>query len=164
MCVHTLRLMRSPGSAWLVLTLWFIYVIVITVQCMIPTAPSNGNLGTITSRAEGATVVFECDPGYIPVGEMPTTCMADMTWNPDPSSYLCSPLLTSPPPVDCGVPDPPVNGSFVGSLTDTTEDSIVFYKCDHGLFPMQNLSSVCGGDGMWNPNPRDQSCTPKQCM
>ena len=133
------------------------------VQCMNITAPSNGVLGPVTSRAEGSTVTFQCNDGFIPTGEMTTTCMADMTWNPDPGSVVCSPLFTSPPPVDCGVPDPPVNGSFVGSIEDTSEGSMIFYKCNDSLFPIGNLPSTCGSNGMWNPNPMDQRCTTEQC-
>ena len=62
-----------------------------------------------------------------------------LTWNLDPGSFVCSPMLTLRPPVDCGVPDPPVNGSFVGAIEDTSEDSMIFYRCNDGLFPMGNL-------------------------
>ena len=134
-----------------------------TGACPLPTNPVNGTIGPVTSRAVGATVTFQCNDGFIPTGEMTTTCMADMTWNIDPGSFVCSPMLTLRPPVDCGVPDPPVNGSFVGSIEATVENSMIFYRCDDGLFPMINLSSTCDSNGMWNPNPRDQSCTTEQC-
>lgn len=140
------------------------YNTTITVRCEKPTAPSNGDLDTVTSTTEGATVTFQCNPGYTPTGEMNTTCMADLTWNPEPDSFVCSPLFTHPPPVDCGVPDPPVNGSFVVSLADTTQNSVIFYRCDEGLFPMGDLPSICNASGVWNPNPRDQFCATEQCM
>lgn len=133
-----------------------------TVQCENPTAPVNGDFDTVTSRFEGSIVTFECDPGYMSTEEMSTMCMADMTWSPDPSSFVCSPIVTIPPPVDCGIPDPPVNGSLLGSI-NTTEDSMIFYRCNEGLFPMGNLPSVCGGNGVWKPNPRDQCCVTEQC-
>ena len=67
----------------------------------------------------------------------------------------CSPASV----IDCGTP------SFAGSVavesfSSTTVGSDIFYKCQSGLLPEGRKNSVCGGDGMWNPDPRSL-CTGK---
>ena len=62
------------------------------------------------------------------------------------------------PIVDCGYPDPPVNGSFGGDITSTVEGSEITYQCDDGLTPEGTMTAVCGEDGEWRPNPGDVEC------
>ena len=61
------------------------------------------------------------------------------------------------PPVDCGPPDNPQNGSVV-NYTDTTDGSEVFYSCNPGLVPVMGMRAVCTGNG-WSPNPANLSCS-----
>ena len=66
-------------------------------------------------------------------------------------------LISSSPPVDCGLPGNPRNGT-VTSYTGTTNGSVAFYSCDPGLVPEGRMRAVCTGNG-WSPNPADLSCT-----
>ena len=67
-------------------------------------------------------------------------------------------VLFLSPIVDCGDPDPPVNGSFGGDITSTVEGSEITYQCDDGLAPEGTMTAVCGQDGEWRPNPGDVEC------
>ena len=68
-----------------------------------------------------------------------------------------SKFLFYSPPVDCGSPCSPQNGS-VTSYTGTTNGSLAFYSCDPGLVPVMGMRAVCTGNG-WSPNPADLSCS-----
>ena len=60
----------------------------------------------------------------------------------------------------CGVPSPPVNGSIVGVVRNTSEvRTVIQYRCDEGLFPMGNLPSECSDEGIWRPDPAELMCT-----
>ena len=61
------------------------------------------------------------------------------------------------PPVDCGSPVTPQNGS-VANYTGTTNGSAAFFSCNPGLVPIGRMRAVCTGNG-WSPNPADLSCT-----
>ena len=55
-------------------------------------------------------------------------------------------LLSS---VDCGSPQPPVNGLVV-EIASMREGSEVIFQC--------NASAVCSRDGRWSPDPGQQVC------
>ena len=62
--------------------------------------------------------------------------------------------------VSCGPP------SFAGRVnvepvTSTTVGSEIHYQCQTGLLPEGNITSVCGGDGRWNPDPATLMCEGK---
>ena len=62
--------------------------------------------------------------------------------------------------VSCGTP------SFASHvdlepITSTTVTSEIVYQCQSGLLPEGNMTSVCGEDGMWNPNPATLMCKGK---
>ena len=62
--------------------------------------------------------------------------------------------------VSCGTP------SFAGRIdvepvTSTTVGSEIVYWCQSGLLPDGNITSVCGGDGRWNPDPATLLCEGK---
>ena len=59
--------------------------------------------------------------------------------------------------MSCGTP------SFAGRvdvepIISTTVGSEIVYKCQSGLLPDGNITSVCGGDGRWNPDPATLLC------
>ena len=60
-----------------------------SVSCGDPTPPSNGSIGDYENTAEGTEVIYQCDYGLIPGGEMMTTCLANGTWSPDPAELEC---------------------------------------------------------------------------
>ena len=47
-----------------------------------------------TNTTEGSVVVFQCDPGFVPEGEMTAACGSDGQWTPNPGSITCSPVPT----------------------------------------------------------------------
>ena len=64
------------------------------------------------------------------------------------------------PAGDCGAPPPPVNGA-VQPHTNTTEGSVVVFKCDPGFVSEGVMIAVCGSDGQWTPNPGGVTCSPR---
>ena len=44
-----------------------------------------------TNTTEGSVVVFQCDPGFVPEGEMTAVCGSDGQWTPNPGGVTCSP-------------------------------------------------------------------------
>ena len=60
---------------------------------------------------------------------------------------------------NCGAPPPPVNGSLLQPHT-TTEGSVVVFQCNPGFVPEGEMTTVCGRDGQWSPNPGGVTCSP----
>ena len=60
--------------------------------------------------------------------------------------------------VNCGVPDPPVNGT-VDTPDHTREGSSVDYRCDDGFRPSANFTSICDNTTLWIPPPQSHICT-----
>ena len=52
--------------------------------------------------------------------------------------------------VNCGSPQPPVNG-MVTNITSTLEGSEVTFQCN-------TLTAICNRDGRWSPTPGKQVC------
>ena len=75
-------------------------------------------------------------------------------------NYLWDLITTA---VDCGAPQPPLNGT-VDTYSSTTEGSSITYHCNMGLFPVNKLVSVCSCTGQWTPNPTELSCTTELSM
>ena len=59
--------------------------------------------------------------------------------------------------VDCKAPGVPSNGTLE-SYFQTSEGSVVIYKCVHGLFPRERFKSVCTPAGTWEPDPTQLMC------
>ena len=62
--------------------------------------------------------------------------------------------------MSCGTP------SFAGRVdvepfNSTTVGSEVAYQCQSGLLPEGRMTSVCGGDRRWNPDPATLICKGK---
>ena len=62
--------------------------------------------------------------------------------------------------VSCGTPN------FAGRVdvepfSSTTVGSEIVYQCQSGLQPEGRMTSVCGGDGRWNPDPATLLCEGK---
>ena len=66
-----------------------------TVDCGAPPSPVNGSfLQPHTNTTEGSVAVFQCDPGFVPEGEMTAECGSDGQWTPNPRGVTCSPRPT----------------------------------------------------------------------
>ena len=59
------------------------------VNCSDPTVPVNGSIEEYQNTTEGAEIVFGCDLGHSPAGQMRATCASDGRWNPDPATLMC---------------------------------------------------------------------------
>ena len=71
-----------------------------TADCgPLPLPISGSLLQPHTNTTEGSMVVFQCDPGFVPEGEMTAVCGRDGQWNPNPRGVSCSqrPTPTSTP-------------------------------------------------------------------
>ena len=38
---------------------------------------------------EGSALLYQCNPGFGPVGEMTAVCAANGNWSPDPADVTC---------------------------------------------------------------------------
>ena len=38
------------------------------------------------------------------------------------------------------------------------EGAEIFFRCDPGFIPAENMTAVCGPDGRWNPDPARLVC------
>ena len=56
--------------------------------CGDPAPPPHGSIGLYNSTVEGTILIFKCDEGYTPTGEMTTTCTADGNWEPNPECVM----------------------------------------------------------------------------
>ena len=66
-----------------------------TVDCGAPPPPVNGSLlQPHTNTTDGSTVVFQCEPGFVPEGVMTAECGRDGRWTPNPGHVTCSPRPT----------------------------------------------------------------------
>ena len=86
---------HSPASSnQLILTLTSTHHSNSTVDCGTPPLPLNGSLLQLhTNTTEGSVVVFQCDPGFVPEGEMTAVCGRNGQWTPSPD-VTCSPRPT----------------------------------------------------------------------
>ena len=70
-------------------------VYVSSVDCGAPQPPANGFIKTVSSTLEGAVISFQCDQGFSPPEERPTSCVRDedtgsAVWEPNPAEQTCS--------------------------------------------------------------------------
>ena len=63
----------------------------LVVRCNEPVPPKNGQFVSGSRRTEGSEVVFMCNDGFLPSGEISAICRPDMIWVPDPGTFQCSP-------------------------------------------------------------------------
>ena len=65
--------------------------------CGAPPPPVSGSLlQPDTNTTEGSVMVFQCDPRFVPEGEMTAVCESDGQWTPNPGDVTCSPTPTQP--------------------------------------------------------------------
>ena len=79
--------------------LWFLIKLFCTnniaAKCMFPSPPHNGAI-TNFSDAEGvSTITFQCNDGFVPTGQVTSTCLADGSWELDPITLRCAALNRS---------------------------------------------------------------------
>ena len=64
------------------------------------------------------------------------------------------------PSVSCGTPTF-ARRVDIELFNSTTVGSQIVYQCQSGLLPEGRMTSVCGGDGRWNPDPTTLICKGK---
>ena len=63
--------------------------------CPVPSLSLAGYFANNISRAsEGEQLIFECNEGYLPIGQRVSLC-SNNTWNPDPPYIKCYKDLTA---------------------------------------------------------------------
>ena len=60
-----------------------------SVYCGVPRPPQNGTIVNYTSTVEGSALLYQCNPGFDPMGEMTAVCAANGSWSPDPADLTC---------------------------------------------------------------------------
>ena len=61
------------------------------------------------------------------------------------------------PPVNCGDPTPPSNGSIV-PYQNTTEGAVISFACDPMFVPSIKMTATFASNGMWTPDPHGHTC------
>ena len=121
------------------------------------------------STLEGSQIVFQCNPGFVPLQQMMSVC-ADGIWTPNPAELVCRGiwlycdclvvLVTCTCahlsyPADCGMPV--IANGFV-NYTTTVEGSTATYQCDTGLIPVGVMTAMCMENREWAPDPAEAGC------
>ena len=63
-------------------------------QLCVPLAPENGSIVAVPSTLGGAKILFRCNTGFVPTGNMTAVCTSDgvspnETWTPNPATLMC---------------------------------------------------------------------------
>ena len=61
----------------------------ILAGCGDPTPPANGSVIRFASAAVGSQLLYSCDPGFLPLELMNSTCAPDTGWSPNPAEFTC---------------------------------------------------------------------------
>ena len=64
------------------------------------------------------------------------------------------------PPVNCDMPDNPVNGS-IEPPQSTLTGSVIEFGCDPGFIPAERMTATCMLNGNWSPDPGTLVCNGK---
>ena len=142
------------------------------MDCGVPDSPINGTLGNYSNTEVGATVSFRCNEGFHPPDVRVSVCSDQGLWTPFPQEHNCrgkenhkwvlaieqaSCVII----VDCGVPDPPMNGTL-GNYSHTEVGATVQFWCNEGFHPPDTRDSVCSNQGVWIPLTQEHNCRGKK--
>ena len=59
-------------------------------NCGKPIVPINGFISPYQNTTEGSVIVFGCNSGFVPAGDMTAVCASDGRWSPDPATIVCT--------------------------------------------------------------------------
>ncbi|XP_052257236.1 sushi, von Willebrand factor type A, EGF and pentraxin domain-containing protein 1-like isoform X1 [Dreissena polymorpha] len=90
----------------------------------------------------GVTIQYECNLGYLIVGNTTRTCAQNAKWSG--SELVCK-------PISCGKPKGIDFGQIVGS--DFTLNNAISYVCDEGFELIGAAQSTCRETGKWQNDP-----------
>jgi len=113
------------------------------VQCSLPRNPENGN-ARFTALSYKSVVSYECNYGYMIVGNASRICGSDRSWSGlEPECHE----------INCG---PPGGGSLPNGWLEgsrTSMHSVVMFNCLEGMTLVGHKRTTCGPDGKWNNPP-----------
>ena len=121
------------------------------IQCGPPDDIQNGKRTTdcTTFRCQAT---YTCLPGFEARGERTRICQPDGTWTA--ALPVCD-------PVQCGLPENPVNGKAL--FSSVGYESSVSYECKYGYMIVGTSKMTCGPDRRWSgrqPECREINCGP----
>ena len=103
-----------------------------TADCGTLPPPINGFLlQSHTNTKEGSVVVFQCDPGFVPEGEMVAVCGSDGQWTPNPGGVTCSPRPTptfTQTPTQASIVTPSATPDFTTPGESQFQDPVQTYR------------------------------------
>ena len=106
---------------------------------------------TLSSGPAFVQITYQCVPGFELVGKDTRYCQSDGTWTPSE--------LPTCVPVQCPIPDSPVNGKAM--FTAVAYKSVVSYECKYGFMIVGNATRTCGEDKSWGG--ADPECKEINC-
>ncbi|KAL4224775.1 Sushi [Mactra antiquata] len=92
-------------------------------------------------RAIGTKRMYECEPGYMLVGNPGITCQDDFTWTPIDPTFACVPCDDNTHPIEHGF-CPPGAAKTIGTVRT--------YQCLDGYRPIGNPTIQCLPDATWS--------------
>ena len=60
-----------------------------SVSCGAPSFSTGVTVEPVTNTTVDSEIVYQCQSGFLPEGEMTSVCRRDGMWNPDPVTLLC---------------------------------------------------------------------------
>ena len=108
------------------------------IDCGGLSAPVNGTV-SVASTAFGGTATYSCATGYTLAGSAARVCLETGFWSG--AAPVC-------PPVDCGAPPSPSNGSV--SFGSTTYTAVASYSCDAGFSLSGSATRTCQSSATWS--------------
>ena len=121
----------------------------IAVRCGQPDYILNGSF-QLDKDTYGGTAIYECDLGYIILGETDRKCIENATWSG--KVPVCK-------PISCGRPEDIEHGRFRGR--DFTLNHVVTYTCNEGYRLMGSQERTCRETGKWQNDP--PTCRKVEC-
>ena len=140
-CLYRTLLMTVTLRPRHSVTLWEVtWRILLYKSCFLIPILIKWNIATILLFNFILQIKYQCVPGFELVGKDTRYCQSDGTWTPSE--------LPTCVPVQCKIPDSPVNGKAL--YTAVAYKSVVTYKCKHGFMIVGDSSRTCGEDKHWS--------------
>ncbi|XP_042878589.1 sushi, von Willebrand factor type A, EGF and pentraxin domain-containing protein 1-like isoform X2 [Penaeus japonicus] len=140
-CDPGYKLLGVPTADCLADGSWSNYVTsCIQIICPSPLQVAYGKIVSGGSDSSfGATLKYECDPGYIMTGDATRTCTVDGFWTGDDPECR---------PVTCPEPFEAMNAEVEGDVFEFGHS--IKYKCMEGFTMQGEAELTCKEDGTWS--------------
>lgn len=114
-------------------------------ECLVDWCPEPpqipGGFVKVTDKRAGTTATYQCETGYVLVGEPVISCGLGGEWSSKPPSCRF---------VDCGAPARPDRGTAHLVNSSTTVGTMVKYECDDDYWLVGPSELVCTKEGKWS--------------